>query len=281
MTDLAIETRGLTKRFGRVEAVRDLDLHVPTGSVYGLIGANGAGKTTTIRILLGFAAATAGTATVLGLRRGTLPPEPSPDIAYLPDVPELSPWMRPRDALRFLASLSGVPRDVASDRAAELLDLVGLRGAVGRVGGFSRGMRQRLGIAAALVGRPRLLVLDEPTSALDPFGRADTLAIVRQLRGHCTVVFTSHLLGDVEAVCDHVGMLHQGQLLAEGPTDELLTTHAAPTSSLRIEVPTSELRPVRDDVLALLADRGLPARADVEHASLQDVYAHLAGGGAR
>lgn len=200
MTDLIVSTSDLTKVYGRHRVLERINLQMPSGAIYGFIGANGAGKTTTIRILLGLISASSGSATVLGHQRGSLPAKPIGGIAYLPDVPNLSPWLRGKDALITLAQLSDVPKDLAAGRANSLLDLVGLKGVQSKVGGYSRGMKQRLGIASALIGNPRLLVLDEPTSALDPMGRADVLAIIRALRGKASVLFSSHLLGDVQMV---------------------------------------------------------------------------------
>ncbi|MDC4232795.1 ABC transporter ATP-binding protein [Actinomyces sp. B33] len=277
--DLAIETRALRKRYGRVDVLHGIDLKVPTGSTYGLIGANGAGKTTTIRILLGLIAATSGTARVLDLERGTLPPRPSPDIAYLPDVPDLDPWMRPDDALVYLARLCGTAPDLARQRAADLLDAVGLSRARGRIGGFSRGMKQRLGIAAALVAAPRLLILDEPTSALDPLGRADVLALIRALRGQATIVFTSHLLGDVQDVCDRVGMLSEGRLLLEGPTAELLAAHRGRRATITVTADAADADRLRRRIDALLIDEGVDARLDVETSTLHSIYEDLTRGG--
>ncbi|ALU21284.1 ABC transporter ATP-binding protein [Corynebacterium pseudotuberculosis] len=263
MTPLAVQTQNLSKYYGDVAVVDDLSMSVPEGSIYGFIGSNGAGKTTTIRILLGFAAASSGSATVLGLPRGTLPSEPSPQIAYLPDVPRFAAWMKPIDALIYLGRISGVEPDLAVDRAHDLLDLVGLSGARGSVGGFSRGMSQRLGIAASLIGAPRLLVLDEPTSALDPIGRADVLAIIKQLRGQVTVLFTSHLLADVQNVCDHVGLLHKGKLVLEGELQDVLATHRSATTYLRLP---------GDKALRDALERQLGIPVTIESSTLQDVY---------
>ncbi len=239
--NLAISTHNLCKSYGGHAVLRNVNLAVPEGAVYGFVGANGAGKTTTIRILLGLAAASSGHATVLGTARGELPPTPVSGVAYLPDVPGISPWLRATDALITLARLDGTPADVAASRAADLLDVVGLAHVPGRVGSFSRGMKQRLGIAAALVSAPRLLVMDEPTSALDPLGRADLLAVIRELTGRATVLFSSHILGDVEKVSTHVGILDRGELLAQGAVEDLLTGPGLGTGSLRVTAPLEAL----------------------------------------
>lgn len=276
---LAISTHNLSKSFHKHQVLHDLNLEVPRGSIYGFIGANGAGKTTTIRILLGLSAATSGSAHILGVPRGTLPARPIPGVAYLPDVPALNPWMDPQETLIFLGQLSGVPEDLAAERATSLLNLVGLAHARGTIGGFSRGMKQRLGIAATLIGVPDLIILDEPTSALDPLGRADILALIRDLRDHATVFFSSHVLGDVQQVSTHVGILHGGRLIAQGGLAELLDRFTPPISTLQIRA-SSEIVATAEQVISqALKDAGI--RAVSCHritANLEHVYAQLTQG---
>ena len=158
MNGLAIKTVELSKSYGDKQILKGINLAVPKGACYGFIGANGAGKTTTIRILLGLASATGGQVEVLGQSRGHLPARPIAGLSYLPDVPQLSPWLGPKDALIMLAQLSDLEREQAAEQANDLLDLVGLRAARGKIGNFSRGMKQRLGIAAALVGDRKSVV---------------------------------------------------------------------------------------------------------------------------
>ena len=218
----AIEIRGLVKRYGAVHALDGVDLAVDEGSIFGFVGPNGAGKTTTLRVLLGLARADAGTVRIFGgdpaaMRRR---------IGFLPDVPGYYPWMRAEEFLRFAGALFGLAPDVLDARVRALLDLSGLGGVSTRVGGFSRGMRQRLGIAQALINAPDLLLLDEPTSALDPIGRKDVLEMIAELRGRTTVLFSTHILGDVERVCDHVAVLDRGRVRAAGPFAELVARHA-------------------------------------------------------
>lgn len=224
--DLAVSTKDLSKTFGKQKVLNNINLQVPTGSCYGFVGANGAGKTTTMRILAGLAGASSGSATVLGASRGKLPVRPIPGVSYLTDVPQISPWLRAKDALITLARLGGITPDLAAERSEELLNLVNLDKAPGRIGSFSRGMKQRMGIAAALVTAPKLLLIDEPTSALDPIGRADVLALLRELTGQVTIVFSSHILTDVAKVSTHAGILHRGNLLVQGQLDELLNQKA-------------------------------------------------------
>ncbi|MBV7294958.1 ABC transporter ATP-binding protein [Corynebacterium sp. TAE3-ERU12] len=226
--DWAVTTTNLCKSYGSHDVLTNVNLQVPEGAVYGFVGANGAGKTTALRILLGLATATSGSATVLGVPRGSLPPKPVPGVSYLPDVPQITPWLGAKDALISLARLDGVEPDIAASRATDLLDVVGLKHPPGTVGAFSRGMKQRLGIAAALITAPQLLVLDEPTSAIDPIGRADVLAIIKHIAGQATVIFSTHILDDVQKVSTHIGVLHRGHLLAQGPLDDVLeSTHHA------------------------------------------------------
>ncbi|XCB29133.1 ABC transporter ATP-binding protein [Arcanobacterium hippocoleae] len=248
--DLAVATRDLSKSFGKHRVLNSINLQVPKGSCYGFVGANGAGKTTTLRILAGLAAASSGSATVLGAEHGKLPVKPVPGVSYLPDVPQISPWLGAKDALITLARLSGITPDLAAERSGELLNLVNLNRAPGRVGSFSRGMKQRLGIAAALIGAPKLLLIDEPTSALDPIGRADVLALLRELTGDVTIIFSSHILTDVANVSTHVGILHRGNLLAQGPLEELLaqqTKHVTLNVTVRSDLATA----VTDAICAL------------------------------
>lgn len=272
----AIITENLSKSFGSHQVLHEVNLRVPENSIYGFIGANGAGKTTAIRILLGLSAATAGSATILGQQRGKLPSTPVPGVAYLPDVPAMNPWMKPAEALVFLGELSGVDRHVAIERAPELLDLVGLRRARGRIGGFSRGMKQRLGIAAALIGAPRLLIMDEPTSALDPLGRADVLAVLRELHGKATVLFSSHLLTDVQQVCTHIGMLDAGRLIAQGSLREILDLSApGATATFALTMNTRQAETTARVVQNALDQAHLSATLQRQPATLQSIYEQL------
>jgi ABC-2 type transport system ATP-binding protein len=214
---VTLRTEGLTKRYGTHTALSDVDLTVAAGSVYGLVGPNGAGKTTLLAILAGLRRATAGR-----LELGV----PRRRVAVLPDTPQFDPWLTGREVVALAAGLSGSHDPSAVDGA---LTDAGLAEAAGRrVGGYSRGMLQRLGIAATLVGRPELLLLDEPASALDPAGRREVLDLIARLRGHATVMLSSHILGDVQEVCDTVGILREGRLLFQGSLEDLLVGHAVP-----------------------------------------------------
>lgn len=215
----AIELTDLHKQLGATAALDGLTLTVPEGSVFGFLGPNGSGKTTTLRILAGLARPTAGEARLLGR---TLPHAGSNAfIGYLPDVPAFYPWMTAEQYLHFTGHLFGLAGEALEERLASLLDLAGLDGVHTRIGGYSRGMRQRLGVAQALINAPRLLLLDEPTSALDPIGRREVLDMIASLRGRTTVFFSTHILGDVERVCDTVAIIAHGRVVEQAGIDGL------------------------------------------------------------
>ena len=225
----AIEAAGLTKRFGAILALDGLDLVVPRGSIFGLLGPNGAGKTTTIRILTGLAQPTGGHASVAGVEVGLDQPELRRRLGYLDQDPRFYGWMTGRELLELVGRLHGLAGSELNARVAEMLARTGLTGAATRrIGGYSGGMRQRLGIAQALLHRPQILFLDEPVSSLDPEGRRDLLELIAGLRGDATVVFSTHVLADVERICDRVAILDRGRLVTEGPLEALLAAHARP-----------------------------------------------------
>ncbi|BBL80427.1 ABC transporter ATP-binding protein [Rubrobacter xylanophilus] len=227
--DAIVETRNLTKRYGRINAVDGLDLTVRRGEVYGFLGPNGAGKTTTLRMLLGLVRPTSGSASVLGGEPGA--PEGLKRVGALVESPAFYPYLSGRDNLRVIARYCGAP----PSRVDEMLETVELSGrAKDRFKKYSLGMKQRLGVAAALLKDPELLILDEPTNGLDPKGMADMRDLIRRLgRGERTVLLSSHLLGEVEQICDRVGVIRKGHLVAEGTVAELrskagLLVRAAP-----------------------------------------------------
>ncbi len=219
----SISIRGLTKTYpGGVTAVRDLSLDVPAGSVFGFLGANGAGKTSTIRIVAGLAHPSSGEVRVAGvpLEAGLAYRR---HVGYLAQEPAFYGWMTGREALRYVAGFHPWLDEPVEPRIAELLDLVGLTDvAERRTSDYSGGMRQRLGIAQALVGKPAVIVLDEPVSGLDPIGRRDVLRLMQQLRGKTTVFYSTHILDDVQRVADHVAILDHGRLVTSAPTEQLL-----------------------------------------------------------
>ena len=216
----AVWCSGLRKRYGRQQAVEDVSFEVGRGEVVGLLGPNGAGKTSVIKMLLGLVRADAGEVLLLG--RPATDPEARAGVGYLPELFRYQPWLSATEVLELHARLSGA--DVTAAEQQGCLALVGLAERTGdRVGGFSKGMQQRLGLAVALVARPQLVVLDEPTSALDPLGRVDVRDIVLRLRADgVAVLLNSHLIGEVERVCDRVVILDRGRVAASGTLAELL-----------------------------------------------------------
>ena len=223
MPELAIETHGLTKRFRSQLAVDGLDLAVPRGAVFGFLGPNGSGKTTTIRMLLGLVAATAGDARLLGEDMPRHVDSVLPRVGALVEGPAFSPYLSGVANLhRFDAADRRAPRRTRSARVAEALDRVGLSHAARKkVHAYSLGMKQRLGLANALLTPRELLVLDEPTNGLDPQGTREVRALIRSFADDGTTVFvSSHLLAEVEQVCTHVGVMSAGRLVAQGTLDE-------------------------------------------------------------
>jgi ABC-2 type transport system ATP-binding protein len=218
----AIKTVELSKKFGKTVALAGLSMTVPRGEVFGFLGPNGAGKTTAVKVLLGLLAPTSGEGWLLGKPVGDL--ETRRRIGYLPELFRYQGWLSAAEVLALHCELAPLPRPSWKDEIRTVLDTVGLTDRAGdRVGTFSKGMQQRLGLGAALLGEPELVFLDEPTSALDPVGRHDVREIIRGLSGRGTAVFlNSHLLSEVEQVCDRVAVVDHGRVIAEGTMDELL-----------------------------------------------------------
>jgi ABC-2 type transport system ATP-binding protein len=226
---MMVRTVGLTKAYGSRLALSDVDIDVSAGSVYGLVGPNGAGKTTLLSVLAGLRRATAGQVHV---------DAPTQRVGVLPDTPQFEPWLTGREVVGLAARLAGVANESAAvDRAVADAGLADR--ADHRTHGYSRGMLQRLGLAATLVGDPELLLLDEPASALDPAGRREVLDLIGRMRGRATVFLSSHLLGDVQEVCDTIGILRSGRLLYQGPIGELLVGRAVPAYRVRLRPPVA------------------------------------------
>ena len=213
----AIETRGLTRKFGRIEAVRDLDLNVEEGRIYGFLGPNGAGKSTTINMLMGFVKPHGGEASVLGHDIRTEHDEIRKLVGYLPERPPFYESLSGAANMRYFGRLIGI-EDLDS-RVMTLMKQVGLEGRErDKVRAYSHGMRQRLGIAIALLGQPKLLIMDEPTTGLDPQGSHDIREIIMRLKGeHVTIFLSSHILHEVQEVCDVVGIVKSGHMIVEKP----------------------------------------------------------------
>jgi ABC-2 type transport system ATP-binding protein len=231
--ETAVSCRGLTKRYGNVLALDALTLDVPAGAVFGILGPNGAGKTTLLRLLTGLARPTSGGATVGGLSVTTQASAVHHRISFLDQSPQYYSWMRGRELVTFAGELFGLRGQELRSRVDAVLALTGLADAADRrIGGYSGGMRQRLGLAQALVNRPDVLFLDEPVSSLDPAGRHEILAAIADLRGTATVCMSTHILADVERVCDMVAILNHGRLLVAASVAELQERYAQPAFEL-------------------------------------------------
>ncbi|HEX9097781.1 MAG TPA: ABC transporter ATP-binding protein [Candidatus Dormibacteraeota bacterium] len=305
----AIETVGLTKTYGQVRALDGLDLVVDEGSIFGFLGPNGAGKTTTVRLLTGLAHPTTGVVKVLGsrVRAGDTV---GTGMGFLPDVPGFYDWMTGGEFLRFAGSLFGTAKPQLESRLDMLLDLAGLVDVKTKIGGYSRGMKQRLGIAQALINAPRLLVLDEPTSALDPIGRKEVLEMLASLRGRSTVFFSTHILADVDRVCDTVAIIDRGRLVVQAPMRDLKSRYASHKLVLEvtdgadalaaeiaaqpwaaamvrapngaIEVTVSDMSIAQREIPVLVAARGLGlSRLEAGEVQLEEVFVELVGGNRR
>jgi ABC-2 type transport system ATP-binding protein len=223
-SDIVIDTSGLSKRYGRVEALKALNLKVPKHSIFGFLGPNGAGKSTAIKLLLGLAKPSAGRGTIFGLDIARESIAIRKRVGFLAQEPRYYDHLTARQTLRFAASFFyHGPRDAIEARVAEMLELVGLEEKADRsIRGFSGGERQRLGIAQAQINYPDLLILDEPAAALDPMGRRDVLLVMERLRQHATILYSTHILEDVQRVSDRVAILNRGELVAQGPIEQLL-----------------------------------------------------------
>ncbi|HEV2124296.1 MAG TPA: ABC transporter ATP-binding protein [Chloroflexota bacterium] len=246
MTVAAVETANLRKEYGQRISVANLSLHVPEGEVFGFLGPNGAGKSTTVKMLVGLVRPTSGQGTLLGKPLGDASARRW--LGYLPEQFRFHEWLRAEEFLDFHASLYGVPKAERGRRIADTLAIVGLESrARDTLRTFSKGMLQRIGIGQALIADPKLVILDEPTSALDPIGRRDVRDLIRTLRSRGVAVFlNSHLLSEVEMVCDHVAIIDRGRVVRQGAMQELVA------GTLEAEVRLDEAPP---DLLATLEER--------------------------
>ncbi len=276
----AIELRGLVKDFSvglrgvRLRAVDHLDLRVEAGQVYGLLGPNGSGKSTTIKLLLGLLAPSAGTCAIFGVASGRV--EARRDVGYLPEAPYFYRHLTGRELVRFYGRMCGLGGAQLEARIGAVLAIVGMEAAADRrVGTYSKGMLQRIGLAQALVHDPRLLILDEPTAGVDPVGSAAITELILQLKARGkTVLITSHLLGQIEDVCDRVAILDRGKLILEGAVAQLVGR--ADRQSLVVEtLPPGELAELR----AWLAERGRTLEAvETPRTRLDRVFLEKVGG---
>jgi ABC-2 type transport system ATP-binding protein len=296
-----IETQGLTKHYGPVVAVDNLNLRLPAGEVFGMLGPNGSGKTTTILMLLGLTDPTAGSARVLGEDPMRNPLAVKRRVGYLPDSVGFYDELSARENLRYTAALNGLPAAEADARIDENLARMSLSDVADRaVGTYSRGMRQRLGLADVLIKRPEVAILDEPTIGLDPEAAHEFLSLIRDLKAErITVLLSSHLLHQVQAVCDRVGLFNRGRMVLEGAVDELAARVVGGPYRIRVEAVGEDIeRPLavipgvlrvtrerpglyvldtRDDVRGEVARRVAATRANLlgitlERTSLDEVY---------
>jgi len=297
---LAIRTEELAKRYGRITALAGLTMSIPAGDVFGFLGPNGAGKTTAVKLLLGLARPSSGEAWVLGapLSDRAAHRRARGRVGYLPELFRYQHWLSAREVMRVHCELIGLDRAGWDAEIKDALGIVGLADrADDRVGGYSKGMQQRLGLGVALLGRPALILLDEPTSALDPVGRHDVRDIIRAIKARGTTVFlNSHLLTEVEQVCDRVAIVDKGRVVQVGTLDELLVTDAVRIRATGIENgahdalrPFGELREEGEwilvqgvaadrvpDLVRAIVDRGARVYAvEPRHESLEDRFLSL------
>lgn len=306
----AIQTTALTKTYGHTHALDAVDLMVDEGSVFGFLGPNGAGKTTMLRLLTGLTRPSTGSVRILGRDVAQDANAVRSEIGFLPDVPGFYEWMTGEQFLRFAGGLFDLDRAVLAGRVEMLLGLAGLGDVTAKIGGYSRGMKQRLGVAQALINAPRLLLLDEPTSALDPMGRKDVLDMIASLRGRTTVFFSTHILGDVERVCDTVAILDHGRVVTRAPIDELTARYGVRkvlievaegadelAAEIRrqswaatvtrgtlgvIEVTVADVSEAQRQIPAMVAARGIAlSRFEAGEMGLEEVFVQLVGGDRR
>jgi ABC-2 type transport system ATP-binding protein len=265
----------LHKRFGDQEVLKGLELVVPEHSVFGFIGQNGAGKTTTMKAVLGLLKADAGEITVVGQKVVYGQTETNRHIGYLPDVPAFYYFMTAPEYHAVFGEITGMNKAAIRTRSMELLELVGLGHERHRIKGFSRGMKQRLGIAQALLNRPRLLICDEPTSALDPVGRKEILSILQAVREYTTVLFSTHILSDVERICTDVAFLHNGVISKQGKLADIKS--ACRTEEYLLEVEKEEdLQVLQQAFAGLKRMNDASLRFGESELPLQDVLRFIA-----
>ena len=262
------------KHFGEKEVLKDVSFSVPEHTVFGFVGQNGAGKTTAMKMILGLLPVSGGEIRVnnLPVCYGNNPANRF--VGYLPDVPEFYSFMTPKEYLRFCGEISGMADREIRSRSEELLCLVGLDREKRRIKGFSRGMKQRLGIAQALFGRPRLLICDEPTSALDPVGRKELLDILAAARDETTVLFSTHILSDVEHICDEIALLHEGRIAMKGSLEEVRKRKKE--AAMEFEMERAEDAGILMTVFPFLESRGKNGLLLKESKRLPDILRFIA-----
>lgn len=231
----ALKIENLHKSFGKNTIINGLSMSIPENTIFGFLGKNGAGKTTTMKMILGFLKKDEGSIKVFGEEVSFGQSKTNRFIGYLPDVPEFYGYMTAKEYLNLCGAITGLSKNEIKNKSVQLLELVRLRDVNKRISDYSRGMKQRLGIAQALLNSPKLLICDEPTSALDPLGRKEILDIILKIKDSTTVIFSTHILSDVEAICDHVVVLDKGKNVLEGSIDELKNIKRKNTIKIRFK----------------------------------------------
>ncbi|KAF0194448.1 MAG: ABC-2 type transport system ATP-binding protein [Bacillota bacterium] len=300
-----LSVKGLSKSFGANKVIDGISFDVPEGSIFGFIGANGAGKTTTMKMILGLLPSDNGEIFVCGEKVSFGATKTNRYIGYLPDVPEFYGYMRPKEYLRLCGEIVGLDAVVNSRRIWELLDMVGLSEVNKKISAFSRGMKQRLGMAQALLNEPKLLICDEPTSALDPMGRKEILDTLKQARDKTTVIFSTHILSDVERICDRVAVLSGGHIALSGTLAELRTKHKlnsifiefasatdkgqfvaaatllmkdAKSVDMELTLRVTDMEAAQREILRILsANDILPLKLEVLEPTIESLYLEVAG----
>lgn len=236
----ALEVKGLKKSFGKTVVLKEVTFEVEKGRALGFVGRNGAGKTTTMKIIMGLLSKDGGDIYLAGKRLEKNFDYQGIRVGYLPDVPEFYNYLKPKEYLKLCGEIMGLDKKMIEVEIKELLELFELTKADKKIGSFSRGMKQRLGMAQALLGKPDLLLCDEPTSALDPIGRHDILELMKKIKTRTTIVFSTHVLSDVEEVCDDVAVLHEGRILYWGDMDQLKGSSKRPILVVELDLKAEE-----------------------------------------
>ncbi|KAB2338145.1 ABC transporter ATP-binding protein [Cytobacillus depressus] len=261
-----VTVQNLKKSFHHLEVIKGLDFSLTKGKCIALLGANGAGKTTTLQMLSGLMKPTSGSIIFKGAKKGE---DFRKWIGYLPQHPVFYEWMTGSEFLEYAGKLAGLTKNEAKNRAEELLGMVGLADAKKRrIGKYSGGMKQRLGIAQAIIHKPKLVILDEPVSALDPFGRREVLELLEQLKLEMTILFSTHILNDAEEVCDEIMFLHNGEIIESGSLEELRDKHQQALIELVIRGEAEKYV----EQLSLLSDiQSVTLKGSIIHISTDDI----------
>lgn len=275
MTILHVEH--LSKKFGAKQVIDDISFSLEEGKIFGLLGQNGAGKTTLMKMILGLMPVSSGTIYVQQEKVVYGDTPTNRFVGYLPDVPAFYPYMTASEYLMLCAEITGIPRLEAKERTERYLSLVGLENNKKRIGAYSRGMKQRLGIAQALIHQPKLLICDEPTSALDPVGRQEIMQILKSIKKETTVLFSTHILNDAEQICDEVAILHNGKFVIKGATKEIIDSHKNRVIEVGFQDEVSAAR-FKERVEGDLVDSSLFITTDSVDETQKKVFGLLAEG---